>query len=128
MVTNGESNYQTFIFSIVKNNNLTEQLHDNYFSHNFLLRYIFWKRVKIVLGLTEKIPKHAQVLDFGTGWGIMLPALSKTFTDVYAIDVDKRSLDLAEKIRQVLNCKNIHLQQVTPKRNLKLLPITVLAA
>jgi 2-polyprenyl-3-methyl-5-hydroxy-6-metoxy-1,4-benzoquinol methylase len=113
-----EGNYQKYVSLLVKNSNLTNQLNDNYFSRNFLLRYIFWKRVKIVLDITKKMSDHRQVLDFGTGWGVLLPALSKTFNNVYAIDIDKRSLDLADQIRQFSNCKNICLQQVSPNKEL----------
>ncbi|MEK6906444.1 MAG: class I SAM-dependent methyltransferase [Nanoarchaeota archaeon] len=75
-----------------------------YTHSNPLVRWLFWKRIKIVLGLTSPAKR---VLDFGAGSGILMPSLSKNFREVYSLDLDTTSLKYLKKKNNFNNVKII---------------------
>ena len=56
------------------------------------------------------IEGNFQIFDIGTGSGCIAIALSKIFNnDIFAIDIDKKALEVARKNTEINNCKNIKL-------------------
>ena len=77
------------------------------------MRWIFYERLrKIYASIVENSCNKGKVLDAGCGCGIFLPTLSKTFQEVYALDLPDR-IDLLEptisKILDESNCSNVIL-------------------
>jgi 2-polyprenyl-3-methyl-5-hydroxy-6-metoxy-1,4-benzoquinol methylase len=57
------------------------------YSHwNPLIRGLFWSRLRHALDLLDPRPREV-ILDFGTGTGVLLPALSARECTVYALDL-----------------------------------------
>ncbi|HET6845330.1 MAG TPA: class I SAM-dependent methyltransferase [Anaerolineales bacterium] len=64
------------------------------YSHaNPLIRWLFWKRLHIVIDHVERGAPHGRVLDFGCGSGVMLPFLSSVCKEVVAADVNLHPLE-----------------------------------
>lgn len=64
------------------------------YSHeNPLIKWLFWKRLHIVMDHVEREAPYRRALDFGCGSGVMLPFLSKVCTEVVAADVDLLPLE-----------------------------------
>ena len=83
---------------------------DVYQSENFLLREFFWLRLKFLVMLMSHIkPKTDNVLDFGGGSGVMLPTLSKYFSEVHLIDCDTTE---AAQVVAACSLVNTHLREV----------------
>lgn len=56
----------------------------------------------------DYIKKDFQIFDIGTGSGCIAIALSKTFrNDIFAVDVEKKALEIAKKNIKLNNSKNI---------------------
>lgn len=91
-------------------------IHDNYTSKNFLLRWLFWKRLQIILKMAEKISDSESVLDFGSGWGVLLQSLSEIFQRVQGVDIHRPSIERAQQLIRFLglNYKNIQIFEVKP--------------
>ena len=98
--------------------NRITRINDNYFSRNILLRWIFWKRLQTILNMTEKISNPESMLDFGMGWGVLLPSLSRIFKRVYGVDIHRLSIDIAHQLVQLLDCKNVQIMEVKPHEEL----------
>lgn len=65
-------------------------------------KWFFWKRLDVVLELIYKhVYRRDTALDFGTGTGNILPALSILFDQVYGIDIDERFLKIASKLFRI---------------------------
>jgi ubiquinone/menaquinone biosynthesis C-methylase UbiE len=74
-----------------------------YIHPNPLVRWIFWKRLKVMLKISKKAEK---VLDFGAGSGVFLYSLSKNFKKVYGLDVEVKSMNY---IKNRFNLNNLHI-------------------
>lgn len=75
-----------------------------YIHKNFLVRWLFWKRLRTALNLSKKAER---VLDFGAGSGIFMPSLSKNFKEVYSLDLDTRALEYVKDRFKLENVKII---------------------
>lgn len=71
---------------------------------NPLVKWLFWKRIKTILGLASPSEK---VLDFGAGSGILMPSLSKNFKEVYSLDLDTAPLRYMKEKNNFNNVKII---------------------
>jgi 2-polyprenyl-3-methyl-5-hydroxy-6-metoxy-1,4-benzoquinol methylase len=75
-----------------------------YIHNNFLIRWLFLRRLYLTINLLEEIRErrplhHEKVIDFGCGSGILLPALGKRFVTVYGIEIfPDIALTLKEKM------------------------------
>jgi len=78
-----------------------------YFSHNPIIRRIFWNRLKTLHKLIRHAnhPKH-HVVDFGGGNGVFLPSLAQLFEQVTCIDLDTKR---ASQMAGVFHLKNVKL-------------------
>jgi len=76
-----------------------------YIHPNPLVRWIFWKRLKVMLNMSKPAKR---VLDFGSGSGVFLYSLSKNFEEVYGLDVATKSM---EHIKNKFNLSNLTLIQ-----------------
>jgi 2-polyprenyl-3-methyl-5-hydroxy-6-metoxy-1,4-benzoquinol methylase len=64
------------------------------YSHtNPLIKWLFWRRLHIVMDHVERGAPYARALDFGCGSGVMLPFLSRVCAEVVAADVDLLPLE-----------------------------------
>ena len=64
------------------------------YSHvNPLIKWLFWKRLHIVMDHLERQAPYGRALDFGCGSGVMLPFLSTVCAQVVAADVDLLPLE-----------------------------------
>jgi 2-polyprenyl-3-methyl-5-hydroxy-6-metoxy-1,4-benzoquinol methylase len=78
------------------------------YSHaNPIIKWLFWKRLHIVIDHIEQTAPYGRGLDFGCGSGVMLPFLSTVCGEVVAADVDllplermKTHFPLAPNIRE----------------------------
>ncbi len=82
-----------------------EQGLPSYTISNPLMRWLVWKRVKVILHEIETAKtKYNKVLDFGCGYGLFLPFLIDRAKRVIAFDKDVTEL---EKIGEHYNWKKI---------------------
>jgi 2-polyprenyl-3-methyl-5-hydroxy-6-metoxy-1,4-benzoquinol methylase len=82
-----------------------EQGLPSYTNPNPLMRWLVWKRVKVVI---EAIGKHApyqRVLDFGCGYGVFLPYLNNHAQEIFAYDL---AMDEIEKTCRAFSWENVH--------------------
>jgi ubiquinone/menaquinone biosynthesis C-methylase UbiE len=91
---------------------------NNYTNRNPLLRYIFWRRLEVILRMAENVHSFESVLDFGCGEGVLLLSLSKLFKMVYGVDINQNSIRIARKLAHILNCNNVCITLVTPPQEL----------
>ena len=77
----------------------------SYCHGNPLIRRLFWKRLQLGLELLGPT-REERCLDFGSGTGVLLPALSKRCARVYAADL------LPEPARRMVQRRNLHNVQV----------------
>lgn len=76
---------------------------------NPLLREMFWQRLAVVNRLLERHARdRSSCLDLGTGSGVFLPTLSRTFTDVVAVD---QSVSEAANVVAAYGLANVALRQ-----------------
>jgi len=75
-----------------------------YRTDNFLLRFMFWRRLHAVSTMLGTCAKREECLDFGGGTGVMLPTLSQHFKNTTCVDLDAF---LAKCITRVLKLKNV---------------------
>jgi len=85
-----------FLRSIATGNIQTPSL---YYHSNFLLREIFWLRLRVINFQMSRLGlKGGRCLDFGGGSGVFLPTLSQRFDQVSCIDLDvSEAKAIAEK-------------------------------
>lgn len=80
-----------------------------YFSSNPLKRYFVRTNLIKIISSVQRLTNKNDVLDFGPGFGMLLPALSKIFTRTVALDVDKNQLTSAAKIIKNFSIPNVKL-------------------
>lgn len=81
-----------------------------YFSSSFIVKKLFYKRIKIVISLLEN-QKYVSTLDAGTGIGILLPFLSKISHKVKAIDYSD-IIDYAQAMTEKKQINNISFEKL----------------
>lgn len=74
-----------------------EQALPAYTNPNPLMRWVFWERVKRVMKLLDGLEKNSLVVDFGCGFGVMLPYLNARAGRVFA--VDNKMVGVGEELR-----------------------------
>jgi 2-polyprenyl-3-methyl-5-hydroxy-6-metoxy-1,4-benzoquinol methylase len=70
-----------------------EQAVPAYTNPNPLMRWLFWQRIWNVIRMLEKRAALGNVLDFGSGLGVMLPYLTRNAQNVAALDLDTHMLE-----------------------------------
>lgn len=88
------------------------------FSRNPLRRAVVKRRLTIVIDILQDIETHSRALDFGPGFGVLLPCLSARFDSVEGVEIDPDQYTAAAAIVRRMNCKNLHLTLVTPDNEL----------
>jgi len=71
--------------------------------------YLRKRHFEAALELTSKYFHSVNVIDYGCADGPFLPSLSNYFNNVVGIDVHQKSLDIAFRIIQKMNLKNVLL-------------------
>ncbi|MAG20222.1 hypothetical protein CL618_02200 [archaeon] len=79
-----------------------------YFSKNFLVRWIYYLRLKKSLNLVTS--KGKKILDIGTGCGVLLPSLSLD-NDVKGIDLDEKFLEKAKKLELDVKLEKVDIEK-----------------
>lgn len=87
---------------------LGDERTDFYRSHNPVIRWIFWDRLRQIAKLMRKVNAKGICLDFGGGSGVFLPTLSAHYTRVKCIDLDAQ---LAKKITHRLALSNVDVHE-----------------
>ena len=64
-----------------------EQALPSYTNPNFLMRYLFWQRIRVVMEHLNKKERFGTSLDFGCGLGTMIPFLLEKSDVVMAVDL-----------------------------------------
>ena len=83
---------------------------------NALSRFVFWKKLNWIVRYA-RVSSGANVLDYGCGTGILLPAWSVNAKQVYACDIH---IDLCKDMAKKFNLQNIaflspdHLDETVP--------------
>lgn len=81
-----------------------------YFSPNILKRHFVRSNFQKVISATVRYSTNKETcLDFGPGFGILLPALSKIFDRTVGLDIDKNQLIPAAKIMKDHSISNVDL-------------------
>lgn len=76
-----------------------------YIHKNPLVRWLFWKRLKVMLKLAKD---SERVLDFGAGFGVFMPSLSKNFKEVHSLDLNTKPL---EYVKKKYNLSNVEIKK-----------------
>lgn len=72
----------------------------SYLHGNPLIRWLVWRRNELIMRAVEKVP-HDAVLDFGSGFGVLLPSLCATAKKVFAIDIVPEPSQMMAKMRKL---------------------------
>lgn len=97
--------------SLLKSNDqgiFDEQALPAYTNPNPLMRYLFWQRVKFVMGYINDLKNYDLCMDFGCGLGVMIPFLTNKAANIIAVDLDT---SLLQKIGNEQKWKNVHYFQ-----------------
>jgi 2-polyprenyl-3-methyl-5-hydroxy-6-metoxy-1,4-benzoquinol methylase len=92
------------------------------YSHpNPLINWLFWQRLWTAMTYIEQNALYNQVLDFGSGSGVMLSFLAQHSRQVIAMDIDlvplervTKHIPLAEHVR-VLDAKQVPVSELAPR-------------
>ena len=77
------------------------------YSHtNFLVKSIFWQRLKSAHKLA---PKGESTLDFGCGAGAFLPWLTSSYAQVYVFDQDQKSIQQVKQNAALFGWNNVNI-------------------
>jgi 2-polyprenyl-3-methyl-5-hydroxy-6-metoxy-1,4-benzoquinol methylase len=71
-----------------KDAQVSEAAFPAYTDSNFLIRFLFWRRLWLTANYLEAHGPYESVLDFGCGSGVFMPLLAKFAGSVVGIDVD----------------------------------------
>ncbi len=86
-----------------------------YFSRNPMLRWVVRKRHRKIIDILSQSPRPGIVLDFGIGWGTLLPALASLASSVKGVDIDPSNLRWARTLCEAMAITNVSLISVTPE-------------
>ena len=78
-----------------------------YTDKNPLVRWLYWDRLRRMLDLGKNYG-GTKILDLGCGEGVFLPALSKSFYQVYGLDINIR---IAQEVVTYYKLNNVQLFQ-----------------
>lgn len=88
-----------------------------YFSSNILRRHFVISNLMKIISATVRYPTNKEkCIDFGPGFGILLPALSKIFDSTVGLDIDENQLISALKIVRDHSISNVELTFRTPDK------------
>ena len=80
-----------------------------YFAGNPVKRLFIRRNLNNILSGLGYVTRRENVLDFGPGMGIMLPALAREFKHVVAIDIDENQLKSANTLVSKCEIDNVDL-------------------
>jgi SAM-dependent methyltransferase len=63
-----------------------------YTNPNPLMRRVFWRRIRIVAGILDRLPKAGLAIDFGSGLGLMIPFLAERARETIAVEAEPEKL------------------------------------
>lgn len=75
-----------------------------YYSKNPIIRYVYFSRLKESLKMIDNHNKNQEILDAGTGCGVLIPSLAQ-YGKVYAVDVYPKFLNKAKELSKTYNIK-----------------------
>ncbi|MBL7545927.1 MAG: methyltransferase domain-containing protein [Bdellovibrionaceae bacterium] len=81
-----------------------EQAIPSYTHSVSVVRSVFWQRVQSAFSCH---PSGVKVLDFGCGVGALIPLLAGGYRNVFAFDLDPRSLEQCSKLCSELKISNV---------------------
>lgn len=88
-----------------------------YFSSNILKRHFVRSNfMKVISATVQNSTKKGTCLDFGPGFGMSLPALSKIFDRTVGLDIDENQLIPAAKIIKDHSISNVDLVCRSPDK------------
>lgn len=93
---------------------LDEMALPSYSHGNPLIRWLFWSRLTCAIDLLQP-HKGESFLDFGTGTGVLLPALSATAETVYACDLFPEPARRMKQLRGLDNVTVLSSPEITPE-------------
>jgi 2-polyprenyl-3-methyl-5-hydroxy-6-metoxy-1,4-benzoquinol methylase len=64
-----------------------EQALPAYTNPNYLMRWLFWERIRWTMKYLDKNRPYGTVLDFGCGLGVMFPYLQQISANILALDI-----------------------------------------
>ncbi len=105
------SNLRSFCLDSARKAGLTNNL---YFSRNFIKRHFVLENLNSVLTGCSLAESKAHILDFGPGFGILLPALSRMYDKVTALDVDRSQMKASQSIVNSAGITNVSLVLKSP--------------
>lgn len=88
------------------------------FSSNPLKRWVVTRRLHLIAGMIESVVSTESVLDFGTGFGVLLPVLASKFRTVTAVDVDADQLESTRTLVSSLGLAHVDVIRVTEGQEL----------
>ena len=86
-----------------------------YFSFNPLKRYIVRSNLIKIISAVQHVKNKNDVLDFGPGFGILLPPLSEIYCRIVGLDVDENQVIAAAKIIKDHSIPNVNLVCRSPE-------------
>lgn len=101
---------------------LSTPLRSPLFSKNPFRRFVVARRLSILTKFIDLARSEGSgssiALDFGPGFGVMLPILAERFGHVQGVDVDSEQLHAAIALTRYFQCKNVDLTLVEPEAEL----------
>ncbi|NMB61929.1 MAG: class I SAM-dependent methyltransferase [Chloroflexi bacterium] len=82
-----------------------EQALPAYTNPNPLMRYLFWQRVKFSMEYISDLENCDLCMDFGCGFGVMIPFLMNKSTNIIAVDLDTSMLQEIGKEQKWTNVR-----------------------
>jgi 2-polyprenyl-3-methyl-5-hydroxy-6-metoxy-1,4-benzoquinol methylase len=87
----------------------------SYTHRNPMIRWIFWKRLKKI---SKEIKENETILDFGSGFGVLLPTLDKYCSKVYFTDIKSEPSIKMVKQRKLEKCSFIEAENLLQLKKL----------
>lgn len=102
-------NLAKYAIACARETNITRNI---YFASNPLKRFVVRRNLANVIKGVLQVNSRTRVLDFGPGFGVLFPVLSRLFGDVVALDVDGVELSLARQTVSHLGLTNVECIKV----------------
>ncbi|MEM4115316.1 MAG: methyltransferase domain-containing protein [Saccharolobus sp.] len=94
------------------------------FSKNFAKKFVVIKKYRYISDFLQEHCTGGMALDFGTGFGTLLPILSKTHNEVFALDAFLDQIIVAKDLVDYMRLNNIKVMQVTKENGLEIFPVS----